>query len=182
MHSAFNDLQCNKPIWFAVPWIVIIGVVSFETLWSCLPCLQHEVQCSWEFFLFLSRSVALLFSCSCLLSEVEQERSRCISQSLHLTELGQDVADRQWGQKQLPYAYLPVCFVGTTPFFKLAPKILLWCLPLLPSNNLNVECFSFTVKSQRLVCSGPSMPPPSSVGVITGNAVLMLLYILSGVM
>ncbi|XP_039843650.1 uncharacterized protein LOC120703589 isoform X3 [Panicum virgatum] len=33
--------------------------------------------------------------CSCLLSEVEQERSRCISQSLHLTELGQDVADRQ---------------------------------------------------------------------------------------
>lgn len=134
------------------------------------------------FFLFLSRSVALLFSCSCLLSEVEQERSRCISQSLHLTELGQDVADRQWGQKQLPYAYLPVCFVGTTPFFKLAPEILLWCLPLLPSNNLNVECFSFTVKSQRLVCSGPSMPPPSSLGVITGNVVLVLLYILSGVM
>ena len=110
-------------------------------------------------FLFLSRSVALLFSCSYPLSEVEQERSRCNSQSLHLTELGQDVADRQWGQKQLPYAYLPMCFVGTTSFFKLAPEIFLWCLPLLPSNNLNEECFSFTVKSQRLVCSGPCMPP-----------------------
>jgi len=102
---------------------------------------------------------SLIFSCSYPLSEVEQERSCCNSQSLHLTELGQDVADRQWGQKQLPYAYLPMCFVGTTSFFKLAPEILLWCLPLLPSNNLYAECFSFTVKSQRLVCSGPCMPP-----------------------
>lgn len=79
-----------------------------------------------------------------------------ISQPLHLTEWGQDAADRLRGLKQLPNAYLPVCFVGTTPS-KSAPKISLGCLPLLPSDNLTSD-LSFAIKSQRLVQSGSACP------------------------
>ena len=169
MHSVFNDLQCNKPIWFAVLWIVIIGVVSFETLWSCLPCLQHEVQCSWEVF-FISFKIC----CSSFQLLLSLVRSGARKKSLHFPISSPDRVRTRCSWQAMRTEAATLClstnlYWGRAPS-KSAPEILLGRLRM----------FQFRCKGSKtgmvicLLLHAPPSPP--------SNVILALLYTFSGVM
>ena len=108
------------------PYYGIIWFLIGKTMYFCHLAISTRFGVIDSFFcLFLSWFVALLFSWSYLLSEVEWERT-C------LTAFYQCVL---WVHHPSP---------NQCPD---SSQILLWRLSLMLGNNLNLECFSFTVES-----------------------------------
>ena len=109
----------DSDYWFGVAW-------NFFLILACIAyCTRFSVIDSF-FCLFLSRFVGLLYSWSYLLSEVEWERT-CLTAFYQCVLWVQHPSSNQCPDSS---------------------QILLWRLSLLLGNNLNLECFSFTVKRQ----------------------------------